>query len=127
MPPQFGWYTKWGSGSFGTLFFHLLPFIEQQNLYNQSLITSGTTIYDPNGYTQIAGTQGTYDSRIYPNIIGGATVKTYACPADPSLEWGQTNSGWGTGSYAGNFQVFGLNSPAPGPSVNSDDTTAVKS
>src|SRR5262249_16223666 len=32
MPPQFGWYPKWGTGGYGTLFFHILPFIEQQNL-----------------------------------------------------------------------------------------------
>ncbi len=126
MPPQFGWYTNWGSGGFGTLFFHLLPFIEQQNLYNRSYITGGATIYNPEGYGQTAGTPGTYDSRIYPNIIGSYSVKTYVCPSDPSVDWARSKCGWTSiGSYAGNIQVFGLGSP-PGYTT-SNNTNVIKS
>jgi type II secretory pathway pseudopilin PulG len=122
MPPQFGWNTNWGSGSFGTLFFHLLPFIEQQNLYNLTLVSSGGTIYDPVGYGQVPGTPGTYDSRINGNPVGNNQVKTYVCPSDPSGAWARTNCGWTSiGSYASNFQVFGN---APSASVSTSDDTA---
>src|SRR5579864_431470 len=38
-PPQCGWFTSWQRGAFGTLFFHLLPFIEQQNPYKLTYIS----------------------------------------------------------------------------------------
>jgi prepilin-type N-terminal cleavage/methylation domain-containing protein len=134
MPPQFGWYPSWGSGSFGTLFFHLLPFIEQQNLYNQCYVPSGGLIQNA-AVAQIPGTPGTYDSRLYSGItvsgagyqvyICSAVVKTYVCPSDPSIEWAQANTKWlSIGSYAGNFQVFGLTPPPYGST--SDDIPIVK-
>src|SRR5215216_3474390 len=36
LPPVIGYYPP-ASGAFGTCFFHLLPFIEQGNLYNAAL------------------------------------------------------------------------------------------
>src|SRR6187455_1611671 len=40
MPPQYG-YSGGTSGNFGTLFFHLLPFVEQDNLFKQAATTGG--------------------------------------------------------------------------------------
>jgi prepilin-type N-terminal cleavage/methylation domain-containing protein len=126
MPPQFGWYPSWGSGGFGTLFFHLLPFIEQLNLYNTSLVAPGGTVTDGATYQPIPGTAGTYDSRSTAGLIGQVNVKTYVCPSDPSIDWATTNSGWvSIGSYAGNYQVFGLN-PITGYYSTSDNTTDVQ-
>src|SRR5262249_17845280 len=112
---------------YGTLFFHILPFIEQQNLYNLTSITSGGTIADTNnGNNPIPGTPGTYDSRIIGNPVGSNNIKSYVCPSDPSTEWAQTKAGWQSiGSYAGNFQVFGLDSSAP--SGNPGTTSNVQS
>jgi prepilin-type N-terminal cleavage/methylation domain-containing protein/prepilin-type processing-associated H-X9-DG protein len=83
--------------SFGTELIFLLPFIEQQNLYNQS--------YNING--------GWYGINI-PSNGGNMRIKTFVCPSDPSVgsaaqvQWGGTNWGQGDCSYAGNFQIFGV-------------------
>jgi prepilin-type N-terminal cleavage/methylation domain-containing protein len=125
-PPQFGWYPNWNAGGFGTLYFHLLPFIEQQNPYQATYISGGGSIYDPGaGYVPMAGIPGTYDSRNYNgNQIGGTIVKCYVCPADPSVQWAQTHAGWPSiGSYAGNFQAFGQSPPYYS---TSDDTNNVR-
>jgi prepilin-type N-terminal cleavage/methylation domain-containing protein len=125
-PPQFGWYTSWQRGSFGTLFFHLLPYMEQQNAYKLTYIPAGGSIYDPGaGYSATPGIAGTYDSRNFNgNQIGTTIVKSYVCPSDPSILWAQTNSGWpAIGSYAGNFQVFGQSPPWYS---TSDDTNNVR-
>jgi prepilin-type N-terminal cleavage/methylation domain-containing protein/prepilin-type processing-associated H-X9-DG protein len=125
MPPQFGWYPNWGSGGFGTLFFHLLPYVEQQNLYNSSVINVGGMIFDPGAnYAWVPGTPGTFDSRSTVGEIGSVNFSTYVCPSDPSINWAVGVSGWmSIGSYAGNYQVFGQYSPYIS---TSDDTTNVQ-
>jgi len=40
LPPQFGWFGDPKSGNFGTVFFHLMPYIELGNLFEQSFITT---------------------------------------------------------------------------------------
>lgn len=71
-------------GAYGSVLYHLLPFIEQQNLYNTSV--------DGNGHDAEAG-----------GVVMNSTVKTYLCPADPTAP---SLSGWGVGSYCFNGQVF---------------------
>jgi prepilin-type N-terminal cleavage/methylation domain-containing protein len=78
-----------------TVMVHLLPYLEQQALYN----AWGGNINTPDDG-------------------GNNRVKTYICPSDPtigvaaSLSWSSTttppNPNWGQGecSYAGNYQVF---------------------
>ena len=115
-PPQFGYSQPNNrSGDFGTLFFHLLPYIEQGGLWNRALIaTTDTTppgipptwpIYPPN--TPYFRQAGSHDSRF---TVGGETIATFICPSDPSIPprdpWG-----WGRGSYASNFRVFGRGDP----------------
>jgi prepilin-type N-terminal cleavage/methylation domain-containing protein len=81
------------AGSYGTAFFYLLPFIEQDNLYKQA-----------NG-----------DSM----NVGGQVVKTFICPSDPSVVNANSYGGCGvmqstyiqrggfaSACYAANVMVF---------------------
>jgi prepilin-type N-terminal cleavage/methylation domain-containing protein len=75
---------------YGICWFHLLPFIEQENLYKSS-----------------------YDGNIYAaanNNVYAKPIKTFICPSDPSVEAGGVvtlNSGavWGAMTYAANTQI----------------------
>ncbi len=51
LPPQYGWSGNGDSGSWGTVFFHLLPYLEENNLYQTSYITT------PKKLTCLAHTQ----------------------------------------------------------------------
>jgi prepilin-type processing-associated H-X9-DG protein len=84
-PPGLGYFP--GPPTYGNAFFHLLPFLEQDNLYAAS-----------------AGFAGN-------NEVFSQAVKIFVCPSDPSAgSDGQVtdNQGkpWGADSYAGNVQVF---------------------
>jgi prepilin-type N-terminal cleavage/methylation domain-containing protein len=82
LPPYYGTYA----GAFGTVFYHILPFIEQQNLYKNS----GGSVFNNNTYN--------------------TPVQMYQCPSDPSnthLGVLDPNNPWGTSSYGANYQVFG--------------------
>jgi prepilin-type N-terminal cleavage/methylation domain-containing protein len=101
-PPANGFFPYDGGAqnqpgqAYGTEMVLLLPYIEQQNLYN----LYGGLICCPPGAT--------------------ALVKTYICPSDPSVGyaqtvgWGGPPGNWGKGdcSYACNFQVFGVPLPS---------------
>jgi prepilin-type N-terminal cleavage/methylation domain-containing protein len=120
MPPQWGVYVA-GNGS---LFFHLLPYIELQAQYGLALnylytlyaefglnpSEYGILQYDssPNGYDANFNQQTTYQSTTW-----GRPVSVYMCPSDPYFGTEVQAYGWNAGSYAGNFQVFG-NPPTPG-------------
>ncbi len=84
---------------FGNGLFFLLPFMEQQNLFNASL---GTLI----GYT------GVYSP--LNNGIFTRPIKTFTCPSDPSQnngtvpDPGGNGFQWGVGNYAFNVLVFSL-------------------
>jgi type II secretory pathway pseudopilin PulG len=86
MPPAYGSFPA-GSGSNGNVFFYLLPFMEQQNIYN----LGGNP---PNSYV----TNNIYDE----------TIKSYLCPSDstnqPVQMW---SGGWACGNYVANYQLFG--------------------
>ncbi|HEY7424932.1 MAG TPA: DUF1559 domain-containing protein [Gemmataceae bacterium] len=114
LPPAFGWYPAnsfiAGNG-FGPLFFHLLPFIEQGNLYQKSAIPPPPS---PNP---------TYRSSfgVWKNPI-----KTYVCPADPTTAPGgmvanppAALSNMAAGCYGANVQVFGVVANAATGTVSS--------
>jgi prepilin-type N-terminal cleavage/methylation domain-containing protein/prepilin-type processing-associated H-X9-DG protein len=108
LPPSVGLYpqlTAAPNNSDGGTFLHILPYIEQQGLFNSTYFPAGQTQDGRNGnfavYTQWSGG--------VQNIV----VKTYACPSDPTMN--TTASGYGgggppgnggTGSYGINGQVF---------------------
>ena len=79
-----------GQNAFGTYHFHLLPFIEQGPLYQQSYYS---------GFYFVAN-----------NGVYSQPIKMYVCPADPSaptdgLAQDFIGNSWGVSSYAVNVQV----------------------
>jgi prepilin-type N-terminal cleavage/methylation domain-containing protein len=113
LPPGFGYFPagpsdptlSGGRSGYGNLFFHLLPFVEQGNLY-QSTAGPGNgsppnrgTLYSPFGPT-------------FPGIAPHP-IEVYQNPSDPTMSGAGTveNSqtvadGWGACGYAFNAQVF---------------------
>jgi prepilin-type N-terminal cleavage/methylation domain-containing protein len=110
LPPQAG---NFGGAFLAPLYFHLLPYIEQDDVWKMATwldYTGKVGGPPPNPATtiNIGVIWPTWDS---VNIgtytwLRQTMIKTYRCPADPSLGWGLD---WmpGDSSYAGNFQVFG--------------------
>jgi type II secretory pathway pseudopilin PulG len=90
LPPMLGWFPKQGAGNgYGTVFFHLLPFLEQDSVYKSTL-------------NPLSGA--------YEVSIGSAPtvpIKTYSNPADPSADGFVAPGGEAGCGYAANFQVFG--------------------
>lgn len=92
MPPGIGWYPgETSPGAYGTVFFHLLPFVEQDPLYKSS--------YASGNY--FAGN----------NAVFTKGIPVLRCPSDPSNNPGgivPDNMGvlWGASSYAANAQIF---------------------
>ena len=125
-PHFYGWYPgqpQVGGAGWGTLFFHLLPFVEQNNLYQSSLgginpYTGSIGIPNPPStpyYSSEAGF-GT------PSFIGAVPIKTYLCPSDATAppngvynqpllggSYADAQATWAIGNYAGNFQIFANN------------------
>jgi prepilin-type N-terminal cleavage/methylation domain-containing protein len=107
LPPMYGWFgtngsptTKYGTPTanigFGSVLFHLLPFLEQQNLYNMSNVNLSPT-YNFNAYVPGAVT-----------AVNTTPVKVFQCPSDPSMQngfpAGEPQAG---ASYGCNFFAFG--------------------
>jgi prepilin-type N-terminal cleavage/methylation domain-containing protein len=90
LPPILGPFPATGAGSgTGTVFFHLLPYIEQDNLYRQAL-NPATGAYE----AAFAGTNA-------------QALKPYRHPADPSAGGQPTINGLAVAGYAANLLVFG--------------------
>ena len=103
LPPGMGFTPFAASGVWGHHFFHLLPYLEQENLHQRAwgpvqLPTGPITMYFP-------GNDNVYSQR----------VAVLLCPSDPSVgpDGVVTVNGisWGASCYAANSQVF---SPIPG-------------
>jgi prepilin-type N-terminal cleavage/methylation domain-containing protein len=89
LPPGIGYYP--GYSAYGTGLFHVLPYLDQKNLYGQAWI---------NGFGY-AGYNG----------VDAAPVAAFICPSDPTVKDGgkwrdSFGKTWGVSSYAGNAQVF---------------------
>jgi len=99
LPPALGTFPAGtplqAGGVFGNGTFHLLPFIEQDNLYKSSL---GGGL----------GVQSYYPGN---NQVYSKPIKTFVCPSDPSAKADGTvvdvnNVTWGAGCYAFNALIF---------------------
>jgi type II secretory pathway pseudopilin PulG len=100
LPPGIGYWP--GKQAYGTAAYHVLPFLEQGNLYNASFV---------NGFGWAGNNEGSTPVYAMP-------VKTFVCPSDPTAGDGavKDNSGkqtWGACSYAGNALVFCVVSGPP--------------
>jgi prepilin-type N-terminal cleavage/methylation domain-containing protein len=115
LPPGIG-YTPFATGSvWGHNFFHLLPYLEQENLYRSSLgpvqlPTGPITMYFPGN-----------------NEVYSRSVPTFLCPSDPSVgpDGIVTVDGisWGASSYAANSQVFARRRGGPQGKTRITDIT----
>jgi len=95
LPPSIGLYpgmTVAANQSDGGTFLHILPYIEQGNLFKASLSADGRN-----------GNLPTYNQWTSP--IQNARVKTYICPSDPTMG----SSDVGHTSYGINGQIFKYN------------------
>jgi len=105
LPPAYGPYPK-GPGTAGsvsgngTLFFHLLPFVEEDVLYKSSLDTTASYTYYNMGTLYYNGS----------NVAKARPVRLYMCPSDPTMPSDAVLPYPGiplhTLSYALNTQVF---------------------
>jgi len=96
--PGIGYAPLTSGGIYGQSFFHLLPYLEQDNLYQHAwgpvALSSGPiTLYCP-----------------INNNVYSQPVRVFLCPSDPSVGPGGvvTVNGitWGASCYAGNSQVL---------------------
>jgi prepilin-type N-terminal cleavage/methylation domain-containing protein len=110
LPPQAGTFA---GAYFGPLFFHLLPYIEQDATWKMAMwldYNGAVGGPPPNaGSTINVGViWPTWDSVNTKTMtwLRQTRIQVYQCPSDPSLNNGLD---WqpGDSSYAGNFQVFG--------------------
>lgn len=109
-PPQSG---TFGGAYFAPLYFHMLPFIEQQNVWNGAYYLDyaakvGTSKPNPATTVQLPWCWPTWDSATpdATKFLRQTRIQVYQCPSDYTLDNGLD---WmpGDSSYAGNFQVFG--------------------
>jgi prepilin-type N-terminal cleavage/methylation domain-containing protein/prepilin-type processing-associated H-X9-DG protein len=94
LPPAAG---TFGGAYFAPLFFHLLPYVEQQNVWKSATV-SGFVI--PLWDTPGPGGELTR--------LRQTPIAVYKCPSDETLGWNVATD-WlpGDASYGANFQVFG--------------------
>jgi len=129
-----GFFPNSSSGAYGTFGFHMLPYLEQQNLYASAGappgipgLPAGTqlSMYPGNAMTDL-GVPSVVFGFPSPIFTPGAipvlqtAVKLFQCPSDPTVptnglytpaQPGYTGVGgapqaFGVSSYAGNIQVF---------------------
>jgi prepilin-type processing-associated H-X9-DG protein len=111
LPPQAG--ANFAGAFYGPLYFHLLPYIEQDTIWNMAAYLDynaqvGQPNPNPSSTINVGFIWPTWDSVNIGNytFLRQSRIKSYQCPSDPSLgnciDWCNGDS-----SYAGNFLVFG--------------------
>jgi prepilin-type N-terminal cleavage/methylation domain-containing protein len=120
MPPQA---ATFGGAFYAPLFFHLLPYIEQDNVFRMATWLDfngavGQPTPNPASTVNVGAVWPTWSSVNIGNNtwLRQTRIKVYQCPSDPSrgvcLDWCH-----GDASYAGNFLVFGgVNNVTTAPS-----------
>jgi prepilin-type N-terminal cleavage/methylation domain-containing protein len=92
------------AGGYGNPFFHMLPFVEQENLYRRSVVN-----------TPFPHFSATYNYTLSTDATAQQIIKIYLCPSDPSVPGSRVITNPSVGihfpfavtSYAFNYQVFG--------------------
>ncbi|QEL15240.1 DUF1559 family PulG-like putative transporter [Limnoglobus roseus] len=109
LPPMAAF--KYGGAYYAPLLFHILPYIEQQTVYNSATQVTG------GGVIPLWNTPGQGG---VPQYLRQTRIPAYQCPSDATLGTNAATD-WtpGDASYAGNFQVFGN----PGFNTSSSVTT----
>jgi prepilin-type N-terminal cleavage/methylation domain-containing protein len=110
LPPGFGVYPtpnhdrNAGGDGYGSLFFHILRFIEQEPLYKSSLGGGAGWAGGPTEYSCWSGGSGVGAD------VTGTPIKSYVCPSDPTMgtDGRLPTTNWGGTSYVYNYQLFGL-------------------
>jgi prepilin-type N-terminal cleavage/methylation domain-containing protein/prepilin-type processing-associated H-X9-DG protein len=98
LPPGDGMYPSQKQcdyNSYASVFFHILPYIEQDNAYKATLQQG-----DPHGQNGNFLTYTPFWNHLTVN------AKIYQCPSDPSLPQGNAGNNAGPSSYAYNAQSF---------------------
>src|SRR5262245_35449415 len=112
LPPAIG-YLPPDSGAFGTSFFHLLPYLEQGDLYRDSL---GPVPFPP----PYGGAAAHYPGN---NNVYRWRLNVFLCPSDPSVGPNGVvtinDDSFGASSYASNAMVI-TEWPGPGPQGRND-------
>ena len=99
LPVQKGYWdgpTVYGS----TVFAHLLPYLEQESLYQNAVAWSKQYTPGPDN----APTWGDNN-----DVHRGVIIPSFVCPSDPSV----ARFPFGPGNYAANFQIFSLGAADP--------------
>ncbi len=108
-----GYASKAGYGT-GTLFYFVLPYIEQKAIFEMGNLPAATSNHKPNAYG---------DNFANASVTAGANIiTTYLCPSDdnnkPAPTW---TNGWVVGNYAYNHDAFG--NPTDGGNNTDYETT----
>jgi prepilin-type N-terminal cleavage/methylation domain-containing protein/prepilin-type processing-associated H-X9-DG protein len=91
-----------GTGGFGGALYFLLPYIEQDAVFQATKCGGGCA-----GYDVEAPTATTWPPKGGPDGVMNNIIKTYGCPSDPTLNFG--TGGWAAvGSYVDNGMIFNL-------------------
>ena len=123
LPPGFGWFPNGGAvqgqqgQALGTTLFLIMPFLEQQNLYNACQVPANSVPGQDTG-----GLSGDTSLIFYAQagltpVVQNTTVKVFLCPSDPSVGNWLNGGPYGVPggsydcSYAENCFVF-MNAPA---------------
>ena len=102
LPPIHGWYpgstnSPQSGAGYGSVLFHLLPYLEQGNLYQSA-----------GGSYAISGVNYNAFSPIQNATVYNSTIPVFQCPSDPSNEGGHPSGMTAGGaSYGANFFAFG--------------------
>jgi prepilin-type N-terminal cleavage/methylation domain-containing protein len=104
------WYQNNQTRDYVSLFYLLLPFVEQQNVYDQ-----GTPL-NP------LVAKGNYKRCAY--YVRNDIVPTFVCPSDPTYPGNIDDQGWASSSYAGNVMVFDPNGPGTLTNAMPDGTSS---
>jgi prepilin-type N-terminal cleavage/methylation domain-containing protein len=86
LPPAQGWFASAGpspGAGWGGVFFHLLPYLELDNLSRSAVTTGANPVGENPGPNQsyFSGAAGVGS----PNFIGAHLLRGYVCPSDPSF------------------------------------------